>query len=157
MLVFCHQGGNIIATFQWDLGYLLLPSTSQPIWLLTTVAFQVFVLNYSFYLKVYTGKKGKSNVTTSGVGQYVEDGSMIIAEEDQEWYVGKIIRMSKDFVDVVLYNGDITGIWSQTKNGNEQPITKRFEINTVQDDLLFRLTATGKLPAGIRALLKTKI
>jgi len=87
----------------------------------------------------------------------VTDGYMIAAEENGEVYVGKAISLENGMVTVTLYRGTTNGTWGPVLTANNAQLIKKISIKNINEDRIFFLTTSNRLPQDIRAFLRTHL
>lgn len=107
---------------------------------------------------VYTGKKTakKKPPTPSKCKKTVESklGYMVAADEEGEFYVGKISAVGNQTVDIELYTGSLTGTWKQATSPHGKCYKKTIQKASIMDDMFFTLTPSGNLPSHMRTKLR---
>lgn len=76
---------------------------------------------------------------------------MLAIEKDRELFVGKVTTIGRSTIAMVMYTGTPGGCWEPMKSAHGNNYVNEFPKDCVKDDMIFYLTAPGKLPVATRA------
>ena len=82
---------------------------------------------------------------------------MIATVDDGEVYVGKATSLENGMVTVILYRGTTNGTWGPIVTANNAHIIKTISIKNINEERIFMLTTSNRLPQHIKEFLKTHL
>ena len=81
-------------------------------------------------------------------------GFMLAFSEDGELGVGKVTHIGEKSLNIVVYQGHLTGQWLPTVDPCGKEVTREIRKASVIDGLMFALTPSNKLPGNVKEKLE---